>query len=77
MSRYNFDEFEIEMDDLSVDGVKRRFAEKDVDQPKRSPIRRKDKMRSVEGMKPKGKTNHRKIQHRIKYELYEATNQKS
>jgi hypothetical protein len=77
MSRYNFDEFEIEMDDLSFDSVKRRFAEKDDDQPRRSPIRRKDKMRIEEGVKPKAKKNHRKIHYRIKYELYEATNQKS
>jgi hypothetical protein len=77
MSWNNFDELEIGMDDLSFDGVKRRFAEKDVVQPRRSPIRRKDKMRLKEGIKQKAKKNHRKIQHRIKYELYEATNQKS
>ena len=77
MSRYNFDEFERETDDLDLDSINRRFAEKDVDQPRRSPIRRKDKMRREEGIKPKSKKNHRKIQHRIKYELYETTNQKS
>ena len=74
MSRNNIDEFEIERDDLSLDKVNQRFAQKDADQPRRSPIRRKDKMRLEEGMKPKAKRNHRKMQHRIKYELYEATN---
>jgi hypothetical protein len=74
MSRYNIDEFETESDDLSLDGANRRFTEKNVDQPSRSPIRRKDKMRLEEGMKPKAKRNNRKIQHRIKYEQYEATN---
>ena len=75
MSRYNFDEFERETDDLGLDGINRRFAEKDVDQPRRSPIRRKDKWRLEERVKQKTKRNHRKIQQRIKYELYEATNQ--
>ena len=74
MSRHNFDEFELENEAQSFDGGNRRFAKIDADQPRRSPIRRKDKMRPEEGMKPKSKRNHRKIQHRIKYELYEATN---
>ncbi len=74
MGRHNFDEFEIENEDQSFDGGNRRFAKNDADQPRRSPIRRKDKMRLEEGMKPKSKRNHRKMQHRIKYELYEATN---
>ena len=68
MSRYDIDEFEIEKDDWSTDGGNRRFAKIDADQPRRSPIRRKDKMRLEEGMKTKAKRNHRKIQHRIKYE---------
>ena len=68
MSRYDIDEFEIEKDDWSTDGGNRRFAKIDADQPRRSPIRRKDKMRLEEGMKPKAKRNYRKIQHRIKYE---------
>lgn len=75
MIQHNFDEFEIENEDQSFDGgSNRRFAKIDADQPRRSPIRRKDKMRLEEGMKPKTKRNHRKIQHRIKYEMYEATN---
>ena len=75
MSRQYFDEFELEKDDQSIDGGNRRFAKIDADQPRRSPIRRKDKMRLEEGLKPKAKRNHRKTQHRIKYELYEATEQ--
>ena len=77
MNRYNLDEFEIETDDLGLDGINRRFADKDVDQPSWSPIRRKDKMRPEERVKPKTKKNHRKMQQRIKYELYEAINQKN
>jgi hypothetical protein len=75
MSRYNIDEFEIEEEDWSTAGANRRFAKMESDQPRRSPIRRKDKWRPEEGVKPKAKRNHRKIQQRIKYELYEATNQ--
>jgi hypothetical protein len=77
MRRYNVDEFETELDDLNLDGVNQRFAERDVDQPRRSPIRRKDKMRIEDGLKPKAKRNLRKMQQRIKYELYEATDQKN
>ncbi|MGD1973075.1 MAG: hypothetical protein PVH85_18215 [Desulfobacterales bacterium] len=75
MSRYNIDEFGIEEDDWSADGESRRFGKMDADQPRRSPIRRKDKWRPEEGVKPKAKRNHRKIQQRIKNKLYEATNQ--
>ncbi|MGD9360044.1 MAG: hypothetical protein PVH85_14315 [Desulfobacterales bacterium] len=75
MSRYNFDENELELDDLSLDSDKRRSAGNDVDQPRRSPIRRKDKMRPEERVKAKSKKNHRKLQQRIKYELYDAINE--
>jgi hypothetical protein len=75
MSRYNFDENELKLDDLSLDSDKRRSAGNDVDQPRRSPIRRKDKMRPEERVKAKSKKNHRKLQQRIKYELYDATNE--
>ena len=75
MSRYNIDEFGIEEDDRSADGESRRFGKMDADQPRRSPIRRKDKMKPEEGMRPKAKRDNRKIQHRIKYELNEATDQ--
>jgi hypothetical protein len=75
MSRYNFDENELKLDDLSLDSDKRRSAGNDVDQPRRSPIRRKDKMRPEERVKAKSKKNHRKLQQRIKYELYDAINE--
>jgi len=68
MGRYNIDEVEMVEDDQSFDGGSRRYAKRDVDQPRRSPIRRKDKMRSEEGMKSKTKRNHKKIQHRLKYD---------
>ena len=68
MGRYDIEEVEMEKDNQIVDGSYRRFAERDADQPRRSPIRRKDKLRSEEGMKPKAKRNHKKIQHKIKYD---------
>ena len=68
MGRYIIDEVEMEEYDLSLDRVSRPFAKKGVEQLKRSPMRRKDKMRPEEVIKPKAKRNHRKIQHRIKYE---------
>ncbi len=71
MSRYSIDEVEIEDTDWSFKIGSRRFAKEGVDQPRRSPIRRKDKMKPEEGMKPKAKRKHRKVQQRIKYELYE------
>ena len=77
MSRYNIDELGIEEDDWSADNESRRFSKINADQPRRSPIRRKDKMKPEEGIKPKVKRDHRKIQHRIKYELYEEANNKN
>jgi len=68
MGRYNIDELEMGEDDQNFGGGKRPFAKADVDQPKRSPIRRKYKLRSEEGMKPKAKRNHKKIQQRIKFD---------
>jgi hypothetical protein len=75
MEWYSIDEVEIEDADWSFKVGSGRFAKDGVDQPRRSPIRRKDKMKPEEGLKPKAKRDHRKIQQRIKYELYEATNQ--
>ena len=66
MGRYNIDDVEMVEDDQVFDGGNRQFAKKDVDQPKRSPIRRKDKLRQEEEMKPKAKRNQKKIQHRLK-----------
>ena len=59
---------ELEEDSQIYDGGSRGFTKKNADQPKRSPIRRKDKMRQEDGMRPKAKRNHKKIQYRIKYE---------
>jgi hypothetical protein len=67
MGRYDIEEVEMEEDNQIVDGSYRRFAERDADQPRRSPIRRKDKLRSEEGMKPKARRNHKKISNKIKY----------
>ena len=68
MSRYNIDEVEMTVDDQILDGDSRRPDKGDADQPKRSPIRRKNKFRQEAGMKPKTKRNHKKIQHRLKYD---------
>jgi hypothetical protein len=66
MGRYNIDEVDLVEDDQIPGGDNRQFAKGDVDQPKRSPIRRKDKLRQEEEMKPKAKRNQKKIQHRLK-----------
>lgn len=68
MSRYKFDEVETDDGDQILDSGYRQSAKRPVDQPRRSPIRRKDKLREEEGMKPKAKRNHKKIQHKIKYD---------
>jgi hypothetical protein len=67
MSRNNNDEVDWEEYQI-FDGGNRRFVKRDVDEPKRSPIRRKYKMRSEKEMKPKPKRNHRKVLQRFKYE---------
>jgi len=68
MSRYNIDEIETDEGDQISDGGSRRIAERNADQPKRSPIRRKSKMQQEEGMKSKAKRNYKKIQNRLKYD---------
>ena len=68
MDRYDIEEVEIEVDNHIFNRDNRRIAKREADQPKRSPIRRKDKWRQVEGMKTKVKKNHKKIQHRLKYD---------
>jgi hypothetical protein len=68
MGRYYFDEVQSEDDDEIFDGGGRGTAKRDNDQPKRSPMRRKDKMRNEEKMRSKAKRNHKREQHRIKYE---------
>jgi hypothetical protein len=67
MGRYDSEEAEIEEDNQIADSGYRRFAERDAEQPRRSPIRRKDKLRSEEGVKPKARRNHKKISNKIKY----------
>lgn len=70
MGRFDIEQVEIEEDDQIIDKGYRRFAKRDADQPRRSPIRRKDKSQEQEeeGMKPKAKRNLKKIQHKIKYD---------
>jgi hypothetical protein len=68
MGRYDIEEVEIEEDDPIFGSGYRRFAKREVDQPRWSPIRRKDKLRQEEGTKPKAKRNLKKIQHKIKYD---------
>lgn len=67
MRRYEIEEVGMEGDDQIFDKGNRQFAGRQVDHPKRSPIRRKDKWREEEEMKPKAKRDHKKIQYRIKY----------
>ena len=67
MSRYDFAEVGIEEKDQIFDSDYRRFAKGEAHQPRRSPIRRKDKLRQEEEIKPKAKRNHKKIQYKIKY----------
>jgi hypothetical protein len=45
-----------------------RFSQRQADQPGRSPIRRKDKLRQAMGMKPKAKRNYKKVLYKIKYD---------
>lgn len=68
MGRFDIDEGEIEEDQQLFDTDIRRTAKRDADQPKRSPIRRKDRWRQEEEMKPKSKKSHKRIQHRLKYD---------
>lgn len=68
MGRHEIAEVEIAEDDQFFDTDNRRFAKGDADQPKRSPIRRKNKWRQEGELKPKSKRNHKKIQQRLKYD---------
>ena len=68
MSRHYINEVETDESDQVLDSGRQRFDKRHVDQPRRSPIRRKDKLRQEEDMKPKAKRNHKKIQHKIKYD---------
>ena len=68
MGRYDIEEVEIEEDNRSTNSGYRRFTDRDADQPRRSPIRRKDRWRQEEEIKPKAKRSHKRIQHRLKYD---------
>ena len=68
MSRYKFEEVEWDDTDLDENGGSRRSAKRRAEEPRRSPIRRKDKLRAEEGVKSKAKRNHRKLQNKIKYD---------
>ena len=72
MGRFDIEEVEIEEDDQVLDSGNQGYAKRGADQPRRSPIRRKNKLRQEEeeeeGLKPKAKRNHKKIQHRLKYD---------
>ena len=68
MARYIIEENSKEQDDQIFDWGSQGISKKDNDQPKRSPIRRKYKMRQKERMKSRTKGNHKKDRHRIKYE---------
>jgi hypothetical protein len=72
MGRYNIEEVETDEDDQIFDSGNRRFAERRADQPKRSPIRRKDKLRGEEGVKSKVNRIYKKIQHRLKHHWQEV-----
>ncbi len=48
MGRYHIDEVEIEKDDQTLESDNRGFAKRGADQPRQSPIRRKNKLRQEE-----------------------------
>ncbi len=68
MIRYHFEEVDLFAGDQNYDSGFLRFGISKIDQPRRSPIRRKDKLRQAMGSKPKAKKNYRKIQNKIKYD---------
>ena len=68
MGRYDIEQVETEEDDQIFDRDNRQFAKSEGDQPKRSPIRKKDRWRPEEGMKPKARRSRKRIQHRLKYD---------
>ena len=68
MKWYDFDEGDMSDEDLDPDSGSRRFAKRQSDEPRRSPIRRKDKFRPEEGFRFRAKRNHKKILNKIKYD---------
>ena len=67
MDRYDFDELEFDEDEQILNREGRQFSMGQADQPKRSPMRRKDRWRYEEGVRSKTKKSDKKIQHRLKY----------
>jgi hypothetical protein len=68
MSRYRVEETDWDDDDQNLENGNRRFSKTETDPPKRSPIRRKHKMRTEGEGKSKAKRNNKKLLHRLKYE---------
>ena len=67
MGWYEFDEMEFDDEEQILKPKGRRLAARQADQPKRSPIRRKDRWRQEEEMRPKAKKSDKKFQLRLKY----------
>ena len=67
MGWHDIDEMEMDEPEQILNRGGRRAAMRQADQPKRSPIRRKDRWRQEEKTRPRTKKNDKKIQHRLKY----------
>lgn len=72
MSRNDLDDADKFKPDQNYDNGFRRFGIGQIDQPRHSPIRRKDKLRQEMRIKPKAKRNYKKIQNKIKYDWQEG-----
>ena len=68
MNRYYFDEADDFTGDQNYDSDFLPFGRGQIDQPRWSPIRKKDKLRLNEGSKTKAKRSDKKIQNKIKYD---------
>jgi hypothetical protein len=67
MSRNDFDIMEFDDEEQVLKRGSQRFTVRQADQPKRSPIRRKDRWRQEAGTRSKTKKSDKKIQQRLKY----------
>lgn len=68
MTRSYFEQADMFTGDQNDDSRFLRFGISKIEQPRRSPIRRKDKLRQEMDLKPKAKRNYKKIQNKIKYD---------
>jgi hypothetical protein len=68
MNRHYLEDADISKDDPNFGSGLTRFDMNRVEQPRRSPIRRKDKLRQEMGQKSKAKRDYKKIQYKIKYD---------